>query len=321
MMMDSLFLANIYSVRDSFLPILVYLHLRCVAEQDNKYLGPSASTRSSLDEAKMLLEQNGSLSEAALLLEAAIQKGELGEGGYEAWILLGETRNMDEREDAGMRALAEGVRRAETAGSPGLGMLVSKVNNPPHLVTIFTKLQSLAISYTNESYDKASHLMLLRWLRSRHPSHPIPEETLKAVGHNLPWDTHTRVTEAFLSLARQQHKDGILDPDVQVGLGILFYANAEFDLAKDCFQSALSVRPKASQPMQQSSVVFDFLLQDYLLWNRLGSSLSNGSKPEEALGAYQEALQLRPTYTRAIYNVGVACMCGSGDLLNFLTTG
>ena len=43
------------------------------------------------------------------------------------------------------------------------------------------------------------------------------------------------------------------------------------------------------------------------MWNRLGSSLSNGNKPEESLGAYREALMLRPTYTRAIYNVGVAC--------------
>lgn len=50
--------------------------------------------------------------------------------------------------------------------------------------------------------------------------------------------------------------------------------------------------------------------QDYLLWNRLGSSLSNGNKPEESLGAYREALMLRPTYTRAIYNVGVACKWG-----------
>jgi len=48
--------------------------------------------------------------------------------------------------------------------------------------------------------------------------------------------------------------------------------------------------------------------KDYLLWNRLGSSLSNGNRPEEALGAYREALQMRPTYTRAIYNVGVACL-------------
>ena len=74
------------------------------------------SSGSALEEAKRMLENNGSLTEAALLLEAAIQKGELGEGGYEAWILLGETRSMDEREEAGMRALTEGVRRAEEAG-------------------------------------------------------------------------------------------------------------------------------------------------------------------------------------------------------------
>lgn len=49
------------------------------------------------------------------------------------------------------------------------------------------------------------------------------------------------------------------------------------------------------------------IIQDFMLWNRLGSSLSNGNRPEDALGAYREALQIRPTYTRAIYNVGVAC--------------
>ena len=95
----------------------------CALEKNNKYLDPSSS-RSLLGDAKALLEQNGSLSEAALMLEAAIQQGELGEGGYEAWILLGETRNMDEREEAGMKALMQGVKRAEEAGAPGAGMLV-----------------------------------------------------------------------------------------------------------------------------------------------------------------------------------------------------
>ncbi|KAF5380594.1 hypothetical protein D9615_004619 [Tricholomella constricta] len=243
-----------------------------VFEQNNKYIDPTI-TRSLLDDAKALLEQNGSLSEAALLLEAAIQKGELGEGGYETWILLGETRNMDEREEAGMRALIEGVKRAEEAGAPGAGML------------------SLAISFTNESYDRASHTMLLRWLRARFPSLDIPESTIKAMATHSSWDAHNRITELFLTLARSQHAEGVVDPDVQIGMGVLFYTNGEYDRAKDCFESALAVRPR-----------------DYTLWNRLGSSLSNGSKPEEALGAYQEALQLRPTYTRAIYNVGVACL-------------
>ncbi|EGO00115.1 hypothetical protein SERLA73DRAFT_180560 [Serpula lacrymans var. lacrymans S7.3] len=254
---------------DEGLPILS----EYIFETSNKYLDPSTSTRSPLGEAKLLLQQNGSLSEAALLLEAAIQKGDLGEGGYEAWILLGETRNMDEREDLGMRALTEGVKRAEAAGADGAGML------------------SLAISYTNESYDRGSYTMLLRWLRARFPTYAIPEETGKAVASNSTWDSHGKLTDAFLGLARSQFSQGLVDPDVQIALGVLFYNTGEYDRAKDCFESALSGRP-----------------QDYLLWNRLGSSLSNGNKPEEALGAYREALHLRPTYTRAIYNVGVACL-------------
>ncbi|TFK66816.1 TPR-like protein, partial [Pluteus cervinus] len=242
------------------------------AESGNKYL-ESSPNLSLLEDAKALLENNGLLSKATLLLEAAIQKDELGEGGYEAWVLLGKTRIMDEQEGAGMRALAEGVRKAEESGTPGPGML------------------SLAISYTNESYDRASHIMLLRWLRARFPSHTIPDETWHTVRSSSTWDAHNRITEVFLKLARSQHQEGTVDADVQLALGVLFYTNNEYGRAADCFKSALSVRP-----------------QDYLLWNRLGVSLASGDKPEEALNAYREALQLQPTYTRAVYNVGVACL-------------
>ncbi|KAH8107237.1 peroxisome targeting signal receptor [Cristinia sonorae] len=238
----------------------------------NQHLDPSTSTQSPLEDAKRLLEQNGSLTEAALLLEAAIQRNDLGKGGYEAWILLGEVRSMDEREEQGMRALTEGVRRAEEAGAAGEGML------------------SLAISFTNESYERASHTMLLRWLKARFPDHPIPAEAWESLTQSS-WHSHDRVTEIFINLAREQHSKGVLDPEVQVGLGVLFYTNNEYDRAKDCFEAALSVRPA-----------------DFMLWNRLGSSLSNGNHPEAALGVYREALNLRPTYTRAIYNVGVACL-------------
>jgi len=97
-----------------------------LTEKNNKYMA-EPSNRSLLDDAKALLEQNGSLSEAALMIEAAIQKGQLGEGNYEAWILLGETRNMDEQEEVGIRALLEGVRKAEGNGTPGPGMMVGVV--------------------------------------------------------------------------------------------------------------------------------------------------------------------------------------------------
>lgn len=112
-------------------------------EKDNKYIDPSSS-HSLLNDAKALLNDNGSLSEAALMLEAAIQQGELGEGGYESWILLGETRNMDEREEAGMRALLHGVKRAEESGASGMGTLVSLAQiNTTSLSNLFPLMCSL----------------------------------------------------------------------------------------------------------------------------------------------------------------------------------
>ncbi|KAI6121714.1 hypothetical protein F5141DRAFT_1186865 [Pisolithus sp. B1] len=226
-------------------------------DEDNKYLN-QPSERSLLNEAKNLLQQNGSLSEAALLLEAAVQKGELGEGGYETWILLGETRSMDEREVQAMLCLTS---------SPSLFRIPMK-DTTGHAILCY-----------HVGYVPVSLIF------------PVSEEFSKALTSHATWDTHGRLTDAFLALARQQYEQGVVDADVQIALGVLFYNTTEYDRAKDCFESALSLRP-----------------QDYVLWNRLGSCLSNGSKPEEALGAYREALSLRPTYTRAIYNVGVACM-------------
>lgn len=80
-----------------------------------------------MESAKELLATNGSLDEIALLVEASIQKGELGEGGYEAWLLLGKARSMDEREVQALRALREGTRIAQSNGAGAAGMLVSLV--------------------------------------------------------------------------------------------------------------------------------------------------------------------------------------------------
>lgn len=94
----------------------------CFVDLNNSFLARPAEGL--LDDAKRLLAMNGSLDEAALLCEAAIQKGILGEGGYEAWILLGQARSMDEREVQALRALKEGTRIAQQNGNFEVGMLV-----------------------------------------------------------------------------------------------------------------------------------------------------------------------------------------------------
>jgi peroxin-5 len=42
------------------------------------------------------------------------------------------------------------------------------------------------------------------------------------------------------------------------------------------------------------------------LWNKFGAALSNGLQTKEAIRAYEQALDLRPNYIRAIVNVGLA---------------
>jgi len=306
-----------------------------------------------------LLAEGAPLSEAALAFEAACRQDET---RAEAWKAAGETWAADEREAKGMRALEKAVACGGPAGvsawlvRPPLSLSLSLPRALElQVLTLRPRPQSLAVAYVNEGQELRALATLEKWLSLAYPSISLPP--LDASTLRSPWDASNRVVDLFLAAAQagpqarapgQSDELGVVDPDVQVGLGVLFYSNSEYDKAKDCFEAALSVRPnvRPSPSSSSSSPAFPSLPphlappplsrpsslslslslarpdaleqaqltrrpsrpQDFTLWNRLGATLANSGHPETAIDAYRRALDLRPTFTRATYNLGVSCL-------------
>ena len=243
---------------------------------------PFAGHATPYAEGMRLLENNGSLTEAARLFEVATQRDvesqqvsdEIDLSRAErsrAWQRLGECHAMNEHEEKAIQALEEAVR-------------IDSSN--------LEALMSLAVSYINEGYDQAANVTLLRYLARSHPHlAPSPEFPALPNEHTDPWARVNYVRDLFLQAARRDAARGTMSPDIQVGLGLLYYSTYSYEQAKDCFQAALASRPNDCQ-----------------LWNRLGATLANGGNSELATDAYHRALELRPSFTRAIYNLSVSCM-------------
>ncbi|PIS53847.1 hypothetical protein CJI97_003536 [Candidozyma auris] len=215
-----------------------------------------------------LMENGAKLSEAALAFEAAIARDE---NHVQAWLKLGEVQTQNEKEVAGITALEKCLEL-----------------NPENSEALMT----LAISYINEGYDNAAFATLERWIATMYPD--IAEKARQenpTISDEDRFSLHKRVTELFIKAAQLSPDQANMNPDVQMGLGVLFYANEDFDKTIDCFKAALSIRP-----------------DDPVLWNRLGASLANSNRSEEAVNAYFKALELRPTFVRARYNLGVSCI-------------
>ncbi|KAH9888263.1 tetratricopeptide [Xylariomycetidae sp. FL2044] len=234
-------------------------------------------TANPFEEGMRILDEGGNLSLAALAFEAAVQKEP---SHVDAWVQLGIAQAQNEKETAAIRALEQ-----------------AKNLDPNNSMALMT----LAVSYTNEGYDSTAYRTLERWLSIRYPSIISPADLSPAteLGFTDRQQLHDRVTQLFIDAARLSPDGEHMDPDVQVGLGVLFYGAEDYTKAVDCFSSALASSELGSSNEQN---------QVHLLWNRLGATLANSGKSEDAIAAYEKALTLRPNFVRARYNLGVSCI-------------
>jgi tetratricopeptide (TPR) repeat protein len=242
-------------------------------EEDNAFM----QTGNPFDEGMRIMHEGGNLSLAALAFEAAAQKDPT---HTDAWVMLGSAQAQNEKESPAIRALEQALKL-----------------DPNNLQA----LMGLAVSYTNEGYDSTAYRTLERWLSTKYPQIISPNDLTPDgdIGFTDRHQLHEKVTNQFIEAAQLSPNGEQMDPDVQVGLGVLFYGAEEYDKAVDCFAAALASTESGTSNQQD---------QIHLLWNRLGATLANSGRSEEAINAYEKALTINPNFVRARYNLGVSCI-------------
>ncbi|KAL4872280.1 hypothetical protein BDV12DRAFT_183225 [Aspergillus spectabilis] len=229
------------------------------------------------EEGMKIMHEGGNLSLAALAFEAAVQKDPQ---HVKAWTMLGTAQAQNEKELPAIRALEQALKA-----------------DPNNL----DALMGLAVSYTNEGYDSTAYRTLERWLSVKYPQIINPDNLSSDadLGFTDRQLLHERVTDLFIQAAQLSPSGAQMDPDVQVGLGVLFYCAEEYEKAVDCFTTALASTESGTTNQRE---------QLHLLWNRLGATLANSGRSEEAIEAYEQALNINPNFVRARYNLGVSCI-------------
>ncbi|UKZ73216.1 hypothetical protein TrVFT333_000858 [Trichoderma virens FT-333] len=217
-----------------------------------------------------VMKEGGNLSLAALAFEAAVQQNP---EHVEAWVYLGSAQAQNEKETAAIRALEQALKL-----------------DPNNL----DAMMGLAVSYTNEGYDSTAYRTLERWLSVKYPTildpanlHPVAD-----MGFTDRQQLHDKVTSLFIKAAQLSPDGEHMDPDVQVGLGVLFYGAEE--LGATLANSGRSEEAIAAYE-QALSLAPNFVRARY----NLGVSCININCHQEAASHFLAALDMHKTIEKS----------------------
>ena len=98
-----------------------------------------------------------------------------------------------------------------------------------------------------------------------------------------------RDVERLMLRALEYDRTADAAADVYEALGVVYNVSRDYDAAADAFRKAIEVRP-----------------MDYQLRNKLGATLANNNRSDEALPAYRAALRLKPKYARGWLNMAIS---------------
>jgi peroxin-5 len=140
------------------------------------------------------------------------------------------------------------------------------------------------VSCTNE-LDQFPALRYLRTWIENHEEHAALVQGLES-----PADYEFEAwRQQVTSLYNQAAMANPLDAQVFVALGVIENINRNYDAAIQALATACRLRPN-----------------DHTCWNKLGATLANSGKSEQAVVAYHQGLSLKPNYARSWSNLAIA---------------
>ncbi|KAL6927736.1 hypothetical protein ACO0SA_004359 [Hanseniaspora valbyensis] len=234
-----------------------------------------------------ILRQGGKLSEAIICFEAAVEQKP---NFMEAWMQLGLCQTRNEMEWQGITALEKALE-IQKMTPQGTINHTQKTGERAIDITV-----ELGTCFINTGMDLMAFKLFDQWLHQNYDrwltDYAAIEEKLnsEALLNNEEVSINKRLLTMFNHVA-SRNPLVTKDKSFQVILGLLNYCIDDYDMTILSFQRALELDT-----------------HDEVLWNRLGATLANHGKPEDAVHAYKQALAIKPSFVRGRYNLAISLM-------------
>ncbi|KAL4481441.1 hypothetical protein ABPG74_007530 [Tetrahymena malaccensis] len=210
--------------------------------------------------------------DAILALEAQIQKNPDAPSSANTWRLMGRLHQEMDQDQRAVACLLNALKKDDTNPDTFLALGVSCTNILDEVKAMGFLKQWYLISDMQKAFPISADIVPDDKVYSE-----FSTEDIKNINKNM--------LDAFYA-ARNQFPQ---NPDLHVCLAVLQYISRDYQGSVESFREALKYDPS-----------------NYSLWNKLGATLAQLGKADEAIHAYYRALELKPNYVRVWVNLGIA---------------
>mmetsp|Transcript_18635 Transcript_18635/g.28782 ORF Transcript_18635/g.28782 Transcript_18635/m.28782 type:complete len:637 (-) Transcript_18635:59-1969(-) len=228
--------------------------------------------------------EEGNISEAILCFESTLRN--IDPEHADAWRMLGRCHTENDEDSKAIVCMMRSIERDPYSPETLLALGVAYVNELDHERAVETLKSWVANHPLYAGMDMAGALKEEEDLYGSE-DHDIDEGARRGMREQ----TMAEMRDVERLLLRVLDIDNTADAaaDVYEALGVVYNVSRDYDAAVDSFRRAIEVRP-----------------DDYQLRNKLGATLANSNRSEEALSSYHMALSLKPKYARGWLNMAIA---------------